>query len=793
MTATSLNLGGQPAQFLGAYVANVNSSLGLAQSPSTCTVTLVEDLCVTPQVLFEPPDMGAFETITAGQFTFAGVITGYQEDLANIGGRQITVNLSDPREIMKSIPIIIAPGYRVVADVIEDTGCSVIDAFGAYDDEESGLNLSGWNQAGMRYADIARAFKGGSVERFGILFKVPTQFGKAFGITYFFDLDEITAKVDPGYRLNSNLINVADMVQDLASRHSFDWFVESVFNQSEGRVDVTFKIIDRSVDNIDLDLDSFLAANSGFVQNAQRGFELRNELSCAVLLGAPVESLRTVNIDGMANNPIDLSSEGGSDKYFMTEEEMRHVLIGKETWKCWLESQGTAGSGLARYALGGATVLAPLWNPGDASDVANQLGINPDRFSVTTIDEETTGRLYDKLQANASASYGKRFLFDVILDAELIDAAWTSDTVAGNNDPNEYFRNEDGKTRCYIEFANPNAITFPPDNTILGIGPSFVFGLGDKAPQPLDLQLKDSFSVVNSVTNLDKADWIIDNGKLYVAATIEEGNVIKLDAPIVIGRAEQVEVELPEDEELPEEEESAEDEELPTSHTENKCVEEGVGDGKRATAGGLSSEVTRIKTKRIFVFGEADFSLHQRAYQPTRAFIPTKSKFTRYGPVFASNIDEDSQGALSIDQDDGFAPWEFGGTAIMLDAMQFRVDNASSNVKTVESATITIEGLPKLSIGDTIGKNSNVNNISISFGNGVTTTYELRSFLRSFGELSKQELASLSLFARRSGARILPQDTVSFINRYRPIISKQFAGKGSKSSSATVGGAGNFE
>lgn len=783
MTATSLGLGGQPAQFLGAYVANINSSLGLAQSPSTCTVTLVEDECVTPPVLFEPPDMGVFETVTAGQFSFAGVITGYQQDLANIGGRQITVNMSDPREIMKSIPIIIAPGYRAVAAQIEDTGCSVIDAFGAYDDDESGINFSGWNQAGMRYEDIARAFKGGSVERFGILFQVPTQFGKAFGVTYFFNLDEVTTKVDPGYRVNTNLINVADFIQELASRHSFDWFVESVFNQSKGRVDVTVKIIDRSVDNIDLDLDDFLAANSGFVQSAQRGFELRNEVSCAVLLGAPVEQLRVANIDGMANNPIDLSSEGGSDKYFMNEEEMRHVLIGKETWKCWVE---TSGNSLARYALGGATVLAPLWSPGDASDVANQLGINPDRFAVTTADEEITGRIYDKLQANAAASYGKRFLFDTILDVEYIDAAWTADVVAGNNDPNEYFRNEDGKTRCYVEFANPNEITFPEESELaLGLGASFVFGLGDKAPQPLDLELKDSFSINNSVTNLDKADWIIDNGKLYVAATIEEGNVVKLDAPVVIGRAEQVEVEIEEGEEGEEEEQ--------TSHVENKCVEQGVGDGQRARAGGLSSEVTRIKTKRVFVFGETDFSLHQRAYQPTRVFVPTKSKFLRYGPVFASNIDESSEGALTIDQDDGFAPWEFGGSTVMLDAMQFRVDNASSDVKTVESATITVEGLPKLSIGDTIGRNSNVNNINISFGNGVTTTYELRSFLRSFGELSKEELASLSLFARRGGARILPQDSVSFINRYRPIISKQFAGKGARSTSATVGGAGNFE
>ena len=129
----------------------------------------------------------------------------------------------------------------------------------------------------------------------------------------------------------------------------------------------------------------------------------------------------------------------------------------------------------------------------------------------------------------------------------------------------------------------------------------------------------------------------------------------------------------------------------------------------------------------------------------------------------------------------------------MLDSMQYKVDNAASDVKTVENANIVIEGYPKLNLGQTIGKNSNVNSISISFQNGVQTTDQLKSFLRQFGELTKEELASLSLFARRGGARTFPQDSVSFINRYRAIVTKQFGGKGSSSSSATVGGAGNFE
>jgi len=760
MTATDLGLGGQPVIFRGAYVAQANISLGLAQSPSTCTITLAEDQYAVPLVLFDPPEMGIYQTFNVGKLKFGGIVTSYQQDVANIGGRAITVNLADPREIMKSIPIIIAPGYKLVADHIANTECSVADVYGTFDDfVTTGLNLSGWNQAGMPYEDIALFFGGGNVTRFGINFAIAPQVGKAFGERYFFDLTEVTAKVDPQYRVNTNLISIADLIQELASKHSFDWFVQSHRNVPENRVDVVIKVIDRSVDNIDLDIDSFLAAHSGFVVSASRGFELRNETACSVLLGASVEAMNARTITGLANNPIDLSSEGGSNKYFMEEEEMRYVLKDKGDWKQWADING----GLGRYSIGGAATIAPLWSANTAADVSNQLGVNPDRYTISQSSEVLQGRIYEKLHGHATSTYGKRFLFTGVYNVEYMDAAWTSDAVAGNNDPNEYFRNSEGKTRCYVVFEPTNALTPTVDNP-----PSFIFGLGASAPQPLALELRNSFKENEAVTNGDKGDWISKNSKLYVAATVEEGNVVKIDAPIL----------------------------RDSPNSDEKLVSvagEGPQGFKVTPTIIVSSEAERNELIRVFTGGVYSGDVFQKAYQPTRAFIPTKSKFTRYGPVFASNITPTSEGKLVIEQDEGFAPWEFGGTQLMIDAMQFKVDNAASDVKTVENASIVITGYPRLNIGETIGKNSNVNGMSISFGNGVQTSYELRSFLRGFGELSKEDLASLSLFARRGGARTFPQDSVSFINKYRAIIAKQFGGRGSQSRSSADGGAGSFD
>jgi len=775
MTATNLGLGGQPASFLGAYIININSSLGLSQSPSTCTVTLLEDENVVPQALFQPPEVGDFKIIEVGKFSFGGIVTSYKVDIANIGGRSITVNLSDAREIMKSIPLIIAPGYREVAAGLKNTSneCSLIDVFGAYYSTQFGLNFSTWNQSGMTYEDIARVFSGGSVLRFDVLFKIPTAIGRVFGQNYYFDLSEVTAKVDNRYRFNSNLVNIADFIQDVASRHSFDWFLESKINKSANRVDVKVKVIDRSIDNIDLDLDTFLADNAGFVISADKGFELRNEISCAVLLGSPVEQLVTVTVRGLANNPIDLRDEGGSETYLMTEEEMRYVLAGKEMWKQWVALNG----GPARYEMSAVTtIIAPLWSVLNSSDLANQMGINPDRFHIKLEDEELSGRMYDKLQGHAQATYGKRFIFNQLLDVEYIDAAWTSDVISGNNDPNEYFRNGDGKTRCYVEFAPSSLVNFPfpvPPPTNFQ-----TFGLGPKAPRALELELKNSFDIGFTTINVDKSDYMVGENQqigpgpevrfLYVAATVEEGNVVKLDSPVIYSSAS------------------------PDELLQN-IARAGPNQNRITVVGQVSTSAERYMLRRGEDKGETDGQLHQKAYQPTRVFLPARSRFNRYGPVFASNLGKESAGALVIDQDDGFSPWEFGGTSLMIQAMQFRVDNAASQVKTIETANIVVEGFPKLSIGDSLGKNSNINSINITFGGQVTTTYELRSFLRQFGELSKEELALFSLFARRSGARYSPQDTVAFINKYRPIISKQFGGKGSSSSGALKGGAGNFE
>jgi hypothetical protein len=294
------------------------------------------------------------------------------------------------------------------------------------------------------------------------------------------------------------------------------------------------------------------------------------------------------------------------------------------------------------------------------------------------------------------------------------------------------------------------------------------------------LSLVDSFQRNTStsstwMTEADKKNWIIDSaGRLFIAATIEDNNnIVRLDAPVIEAK--------PDANELLQLIVNKIKADNPNSSTTADGI--GVDDANKAID--ALTSMYGAHTEGLQIFG--------RSFQPKNVYIPTRSKYLRYGPVFSSTLSNSSIGKCEVEVDDGFAPWEFGGFTVMTDAMQIKVDNQSSQVRQVQTADITVEGFPIYSLGESLGRNSNINSININFGDGVSTQYQLQSFLRKFGELSKEDLARLSLFARRSGARTLPQDAVAFIDKYRTRINRQFAGRGSSPGAGTTGGVDSFD
>jgi len=788
MTATDLG-GGPPDKFLGAYVKNISSNLGLSTSPSTSSITVIED----DGVNFTFPNVGTFHTITAGtDWEFSGVLTRYEIDIANISGRAIRISLSDPREIMKSIPVILAPGSEAIVDTINTgTGCSILDVYGAYG--QGLVNLSNWNQAGMPFKRIVSALKGDNITFGTATIPIFQQSANVFGEQYVFDLSEVATKVDGDHRINTNLNPLSNLIEDLSQRHSFDWFVDSE-RRSDGVIQVTIRIIDRSVDNIDIGLQSFLDLHDEKVITATSGVELRNEVSCMALQGAAVESLKKVEILGMANEPIDLVMESGINNYFMEEDEMLAALAGRLQWEQWLGNQAADSlQGLSRYGpnwsdddLGAIMELTGKMQSEDKNNEGKVLTMNDKRiaFLLDAVIEKRNamGRLYTKLHDHAAATYGKRFVHDSILD-EIIQSAWTRGVVAGNDDPNEYFRQDDGRTKAYVEFSNEDAggaFSLGLNDLTNLFGDQDIFknvtrfgntfsnrALGQEAV--LVLELANNFSITNSLVDIKdtsnyvykEATAIVPNVKtaLYVSCTVNKDGTVTLPGVVM----------------------------------EENSPEKKLAADAKTIANKLERPVEEIQKRLIRFYGGAFWGVHVKSYQPSFVYIPTRSRTLRYGPVFSSNLGADAQGKVQIIQDDGFAPWEFGSISTMIAAMQIKVDNATSLQKEAFSANISVEGFPLFKIGDSLEKNSNINSISMSFGDsGVRTTYGLQTYTRKFGEISKEDLARIAFMLNNGGGRVLSQQQSNFLSSYNINVDKGLGTSFGVSNNNVNGGAGDF-
>ncbi len=569
---------------------------------------------------------------------------------------------------------------------------------------------------------------------------------------------------------------LSNLIEDLSQRHSFDWFVDST-RRSDGIIEVTIRTIDRSTDNIDIDLQTFLDLHDEKVITATSGVELRNEVSCMALQGAPVENLTKVAILGLANEPIDLTTEGGFNDYIMEEQEIISVLVGRPQWEIFLGNESknaqSSSKGMSRYGpgfgdddLAELTVLIRTIQEIDFDDAGSISAYNAKRVAYLQASQEekrlAIGKVFKKLEDHAKATYGKRFVHDSILD-EIIQSAWTRDVIVGNDDPNEYFRQEDGRTKAYVEYSLEDAggaFSLGLNNltNLFGAQDVFrnvtVFGttfanrtLGQDAI--LVLQLAGSFDPNDvSVDIADTANYVYKESSspfasvktsLFVSCTVNKDGVVALPGGIF----------------------------------ESKPTDEQLRQAAIAQGGNARDNLIEIYKKLERFYGKAYWNQHALAYQPSFAYIPVRSSTLRYGPVFSSDLGQDAQGKVQIIQDAGFAPWEFGSISTMIAAMQIKVDNATSLQKEAFTANISVEGFPLFSIGDSIEKNSNINSISMSFGDGgVKTTYSLQTYTRKFGEISKQDLAQLAFILNNGGGRILPQQQANFISGHNVNVDK---------------------
>lgn len=283
-------------KFMGASILSVNMSIGYNGTPSSLSLTLVEDTDngdnfvepATPSLWgFSLPKGGvgaemlptnpqlqpnAFNP-TNVKFYFCGICTSWRKDIRNVSGRNIEVTLVDAREMLKGVQCLLS-GFSLSQNI--GTGGprysqvdNVIDVFGYYN---YGYE-SGKNEFGMTWDSIKQAVESVGVTVNDLKFE------------FHFTGDAFTAAPD-WYRINATTIDIVSLAQRVCNDAGSDLVI--IARKVAGSTAVVeFRAIRRTNGNplSQTELDNFIAARSGIVSSANYGREYRNEPTSSIITG----------------------------------------------------------------------------------------------------------------------------------------------------------------------------------------------------------------------------------------------------------------------------------------------------------------------------------------------------------------------------------------------------------------------------------------------------------------------------------------------------------------------------
>lgn len=288
---------GNVYKFLGCSVLSINSVVGFNGTSSSLNIDLVEDTEMgnsfqtpnMPQALaFSLPSGGIGSSIFVSDsfsfnpngftpsnvpFNFAGICTGFQKSTRDISGKTISVNIVDPREILKGVQCLLG-GFALSQNFTGSNPrysdvSNIIDVFGYYD---YGMT-SDKNEFGMLWDDIQTVLEAVAVIVNGIRFE-------------FLFTGEAFTNAPSWYRINEEIIDIVSLAEKVVSDGGSDLICIGRKVASNAIV-VEFRAIRRS--NTDpltqSELSNFINARSQLVEYAKVGREYRNEPTSAVIIG----------------------------------------------------------------------------------------------------------------------------------------------------------------------------------------------------------------------------------------------------------------------------------------------------------------------------------------------------------------------------------------------------------------------------------------------------------------------------------------------------------------------------
>lgn len=313
---TDVSLASGVYKVFGCSILGCNLNLGFNNNASTLDITLVEDTqnfdsftypTIPSVVGFSLPKGGVgqpifYPTVVGGSsgvissgliqpsgyysnnvpFYFAGIVTKYDRVAVDAGGKQFSVRVSDPREILGGIQVIIG-GFGLsqsFEDVQSDPGITrtdgagnVIDAFGYWD---NGLE-SARNANGMVWNDIKEAIEACRVKIYEMEFE------------FLFTGDAFTNAPD-WYRVSGEIMDMNTLLTRVANDAGSDFIVLTrKMNEgtTRGTAIIEIRGIKRTATNrlTSTEINNFLTSHDGLVKHCDISREFRNEDNSKVIVG----------------------------------------------------------------------------------------------------------------------------------------------------------------------------------------------------------------------------------------------------------------------------------------------------------------------------------------------------------------------------------------------------------------------------------------------------------------------------------------------------------------------------
>lgn len=737
--------------FLGCSIRNFNINIGWANQATTLSIGLVED-----DSLYERFDgyIGQLVRFQYEDWMFDGILTNVKETKSESGNRLWEVVVSDPRELLSGVQMIIS-GYSGYTYNVPN----LYNVYGYL--ESTGYGNSGINSAGIQWRTI----------RDTVMYLNQITPIYLAGVPYFIDLS-LLPDIPNDYRISSTNISILDFIQEICTLANADFTVIMVGNY------IIVYSVSRNIQQLNGSIYRFLNTLPQYV-NMESGFELQYNTTNKFLVGGQVEQMyfQYDNSSGPSGLSFDTTAYDDTITRYWGKEQNGNVKIAVRTYSSGVVpalstvSPYTVNEINETFYLDGQPISHPgrSWYnyPTDMDELRCAIESREawetflagyrDRPGISPhISGSVHYRKYDRLKIPPDVKLEALQNPDTnIFNLKPLDLAnlERNSFIASNNEQflqkiYDYVANfarehldrkfmvripfvfakylEDGTINTSLEPTETGYIeeSLLDDAVARNLLPSYSdFLLNEDNKLYCYVRFGPFRSVDLDLGELSEDDYYIENNYLFVKAEIDP-EVVFINKQTAF--SPRVIVTIPGRVKY-------NDESKNLNLLENEYVRNKPDitiPGRKETEKARASKEFQIWKKQV---GADTFFINKSRYgmSPEMAAIPLKNNTETYGPWYTQGM----QGIVEFIQEPDLVPWNFGGFREMNSSATAMVQDVFVNTMIGEAGSVEIPGSPlyqiatQISIGGPI-----ITQISTSIGeNGVTTTYRMEKWNRDYG------------------------------------------------------------